>query len=73
MTKNVDSDKYSYSGYHIGFDTCRTFSLSDGSGFGTNVIIFGVDNYFSVHTDNIKKDILILGKGPTDGLGDTIY
>ena len=25
----------------------------------------------SVHTDNKNKDILILGKGPTQGLGDT--
>ena len=25
----------------------------------------------SVHTDNKKKDILILGKGPTQGLDDT--
>ena len=25
----------------------------------------------SVHTDNKRKDILILGKGPTQGLDDT--
>ena len=25
----------------------------------------------SVHVDNKKKDILILGKGPTQGLDDT--
>ena len=25
-----------------------------------------------MHIDNKKKDILILGKGPTDGLDDTI-
>ena len=25
----------------------------------------------SVHTDNENKDILILGKGPTQGLNDT--
>ena len=25
----------------------------------------------SVHTDNKKKDILILGEGPTQGLEDT--
>ena len=24
-----------------------------------------------MHTDNKNKDILILGKGPTQGLGDT--
>ena len=25
---------------------------------------------FSVHVDNKKKDILIIGKGPTQGLGE---
>ena len=31
---------------------------------------FGVDMSSSVHVDNKKKDILILGKGPTQGLGE---
>ena len=39
-------------------------------GFGGNVIILGVDMCSSVHVDNKKKDILILGKGPTQGLGE---
>ena len=43
LSKNADPDKYSYSGYGIGFDACRTFSSSDGSGFGKNVIIFAAD------------------------------
>ena len=38
--------------------------------FGKNVIIFGVDMGSSVHVDNKGKDILILGKGPTQGLGE---
>ena len=38
--------------------------------FGRNVIIFGVDMNSSVHVDNKGKDILILGKGPTQGLGE---
>ena len=33
-------------------------------------IIFGVSNSVSVHVTIKKKDILILKKGPTDGLGD---
>ena len=37
LTKNSDLDKYSYSGYGIGFDSHGTFSLSDGVGFGKNV------------------------------------
>ena len=40
LTKNTDADKYSYSGYGIGFDTRIEFSLPDGS-VGKNVIIFG--------------------------------
>ena len=43
-----------------------------GGGFGINVIIFGVDMSSSVHVDNKKKDILILGKGPTQGLEHTL-
>ena len=37
-----------------------------------NVVIFGVDNISSVHVDNQKKDILVLGKGPTKRLDDII-
>ena len=33
--------------------------------------IFGAGIRSPVHIDNKKKDILILGKGPTDGLHDT--
>ena len=33
--------------------------------------IFGVDNSSLAHTDNRKKDILVLGERPTDGLDDT--
>lgn len=44
--------------------------MSDGSGYVKNVIIYGIDNSSTVHTDNIKM-ILILGKGPTDVLDQT--
>ena len=67
MTKNDDGNKYEYSGYGIGFDRKSSFSFPSG-GFGQNVIIFGVDMSSSVHVDNKKKDILILGKGSTQGL-----
>ena len=39
-----------------------------GGGFGQNVLIFGVDMSSSAHIENKKKDILVLGKGPTQGL-----
>ena len=71
MTKNADIDKYGYSGYGIGFDRRSSFSFR-GSGFGQNVLIFGVDMSSSACNDNKKKDILILGKGPTQGLEHTL-
>ena len=71
LTKNAHVDKYGYSGYGIGFDRRWSFS-SPGGGFSQNVIIFGVDMRFSAHIDNKKKDILILGKWPTEGLEHTL-
>ena len=41
-------------------------------GFGQNVLIFRVDMSSSAHVDNKKKDILVLGKGPTQGLEHTL-
>ena len=70
MTKNFDPDKCSYSGYDIGFETRLSFSFIS-CGFCINVMVLGVDNSSSEHVDNINKDILILGKNPTDGLDDT--
>ena len=70
LAKNSDLDKYGYSGNGIRFDSCSEFSLPDSS-VGKNVIIFGVDTSSSVHIDIKGKDILILGKGPTQGLDDT--
>ena len=52
-------------------DRKSSFSFT-GGGFGQNVITFGVDMSFSPHIDNKKKDILILGKGPTQGLEHTL-
>ena len=70
LTKNADLDKYKYTGYGIGFDSCSEFLFTDGS-YGKSVIIFGADMSSSVHVDNKEKDILILGEGPTQGLDDT--
>ena len=70
-TKNADIDKYGYSGYGIGFDRRSSFSFPSG-GFGQNVLIFGADMSSSAHIDNKKKDILILGKEPTQGLEHTL-
>ena len=67
LTKNTDFRKYGYSGYGIWSDRTGSFSFPS-SGFGQNVLIFGVDMSSSAHIDDKKKDILVLGKGPTQGL-----
>ena len=67
LIKNADIDKYGYSTYGIGFDRRSTFSFP-GCGFGQKLLIFGVDMSSSAYIDNKKKDILFLGKGPTQGL-----
>ena len=59
--------KYGYSGFGIGFDRRSSYSFP-GGGFGQNILIFGADMSSSIHIDNKKKDILVLGKGPTQGL-----
>ena len=69
LTKHADIDQYKYSGHAIRFD--RQVEFSFGNGFGRKCIIFGEDLSYSVHVDNKKKDILILGKGPTQGLDGT--
>ena len=49
----------------------QVFSFRGGR-FGQNVLIFGVDMSSSAHINNNKKDILVLGKGPTQGLEHTL-
>ena len=71
ITKNADIVKYAYSGYGVGFDRKSSFSYP-GGGFGQNVLIFGVDMGFSAHIDNKKKEILVVGKGPTQRLEHTL-
>ena len=70
LTKNVDIDKYGYSGYEIGFGRHGSFSF--GYGIGKNVTIFGVNMSSSTKIDNKTKDILFFGKGPTQGLEHTL-
>ena len=71
LTKNADIEKYKYSGYGIGFGRRSSFLFPSG-GFGQNVLIFGADMSTSIHIDNKKKDILVLGRGPTQGLESTL-
>ena len=41
FSKNADPDKYSYSGYGIGFDLRLSFLIPNFN-WGNNVIIFGI-------------------------------
>ena len=67
LTKHIDVDLYKYSGNGIGFDRKVSFPHLSG-GTGRNVIIFGVGMSLTTKIDDSKKDILILGKSPTQGL-----
>ena len=71
FAKNTDIDRYKYSGYGIRSGRHVSFSFP-GIRLGRNVIIFGVEVRSFVHVDNKKKDISILGKGPTQGLEHTL-
>ena len=70
LNKNPDSDKYKYTCYGIGFDSRSKFPLPDGT-MGKNVITFWAHMSSSVHIDNEGKDILIIGKGTTQGSNAT--
>ena len=71
MTKNAYIDKYGNSGFGIEFDRKSNFTFPSG-GIGQNVLIFGADMSSPSHIDNTKKDTLVLGKGPTQGLEHTL-
>ena len=68
LTKNADPDKYSYSSISFNFGFWFLIFLLSNGVFRKNLIIFGADMSTYVHADN-KKDILILGKDPVQGLG----
>ena len=72
MSKNADPDRHCYFGYDIGFDARGSFPLLGSSGFGKNLTIFSANMSSSVHILNKMKDILILAKGTTEVLDDTM-
>ena len=69
--KSADIDKYGYSGYGIWFYRRSSFSFP-GGGFGQNVLIFRADMSSFAHINYKKKDMLVLGKGPAQGLEHTL-
>ena len=62
---------FKYPVYGIGLDIHIFLSHRSG-GTGRDVIIFGVDMSSSTKIDNRKKDILILGECPAQGLEHTL-
>ena len=62
IVKNSDKEKCVYSGYEITCNSAVSCSLNNDT--ARNVIIFGVDNSLSSHSDNCKNIFIVLGEGP---------
>ena len=58
IVKNNDKAKQVYSGHGISFDGAGSWSFDND--FAKNVLIFGVDNSSSPHTDNHKNNFSVL-------------
>ena len=64
LTKNADIE-------NMGILVMELYLIEEEV-FGQNVLMFGVDMSSSAHIDNKKKNILVLGIGPTQGLEHTL-
>ena len=77
ITKNSDNSKNNYKGYGICFDGRSEFGHTTTEGGFThttdarNVLIFGADMSFSVHTTNRANHIHVMGTDLTQGIHDT--
>ena len=60
IAKNSDNDKWVYGSYGIAFNGEDRWSL--GNGTARKIIIFGFDNSSLSYADNLKNNLLILGK-----------
>ena len=69
LVRKAVKSKFAYNDQGIACDGEGSWSF--GNGFARNAIIFGVENSSSSHVDNPKNILLVLGKGPTDGINDT--
>ena len=69
LVRNTLKNKLTYKGLGIAFD--GEGSCSFGNGFASNVVIFGIDNSSSFHTDNWKNRFLVLGEGPPQSINDS--
>ena len=66
VVKYSDKEKYVNSGYGITVDSAGLWSFDNDT--ARNVIIFGVDNSSSSHTDNRKNNFLMQREVPTFGI-----
>ena len=55
-----------HSDYGVALDRKSVWSF--GNDFARNIIIFGLDNNWSSHTQNLKNDFSVLAKVPTFGI-----
>ena len=58
IVKNSDKEKYVYSGCWITFDSAGFWSFDNDT--ARNVIVFGVDNSSSSHSDNCKNNLILI-------------
>ena len=70
IVKDSYKNKYVYAGYGIAFAVAGSWSF--GNEFVRNVVIYGVDNSLSSHTDNGKSNFLMLGEVPTDDMNGSV-
>ena len=69
LVRNAIQTKFIYNGRGIAFDGEGFWSFDNDS--ARNVVIFGVDNSSSSHTDNKKNNLLVLGEGLINGINDS--
>ena len=70
ITKNADTSKYKYKGYGICFDEGGSFSIGNNNN-GRNVLIFGIDESYVIHSNNKANNIYVMGDGIVQGINDT--
>ena len=68
IAKSIDKEEWVFSGFGIVLD--GTGSWNFGNDYARNVLIVGVDNSFSFHTENLKHYFLVSGKGPSCGINE---
>ena len=69
LVRNTIKSRFACNWWGIAFD--GKGSSSFGSDFVKNVVIFGVDNSSSSHTDNQKNNFLVLGEGHIQGINES--